>query len=881
MTLLRLLLTLLPLLCGALPAAAQPARPAGTLTAEDIDRLTSLLEDEGRRAEFLRTLEALAAASRAQAGAVGEGTAAPAPAPTPVTRGGTAVGEGAEAEAVPPGGGVQAPAPGAARPGAQPAAPQAAPQGGPQAAAPAAPGRPAAPAAEAEAAPPQSAAAGTAPGAPAGGAPGGAPARGAAPQGAAAPAPAAAPAAPAPTPAPATPAPAATPPAEDSIMAPNTIGAQLLLALSTRLSGLSDSLLRAARTVADLPSLLAAIGALAQDPVTQRRLLDAAWKLVLLLGLGLVAEAAVNRAVARPRARLDALAPAIDARWRFLRRLPLLIGRLILDLLPIAAFAMAVYGLFGLVNPLPTTKLVGLLLAHVYILARGAFALACMLFSPASNHLRLIPCSDALAVAALRWIRRLMLVGVGGYALAEAGLFFGLPWSAYDAILNLTLLVISLMLVRLVLQQREPISAVLRAAPIEPGEEPSGSRLALRGLRNQLAEVWHVLVILWLVASWMVWALALENGFERLLIGTLLTLLVIGLAKALDEGVGRLTGKLLHPSPELAKRWPGLPTRAATYVPPLRLVASLLLGAIALVLVLEVWGLGSLAWFAEGTLGHRLLATLLNIGGTLALALVVWEMANSAIQRRLVRARDVQAVRSARVRTLLPMLRTVVGVVILVFVVLNALSQVGVNVAPLLAGAGVVGLAIGFGSQTLVRDVITGVFLLLEDAVAVGDVVNVGGKGGVVEHLSIRSIKLRDGDGAIHIVPFSAVTTVTNSTRDFAFAMIDILVDYDTDTDVAGTAIKEIVTGMRGEARWQTAIRDDFDLWGVDSLGQLGVQIRGRVRTEPSQRWPVQRELMRRIKRRFEEMGIDLARQVMAPHLWRTGRPPAEEKAAE
>ncbi|MCO6415235.1 mechanosensitive ion channel, partial [Siccirubricoccus sp. KC 17139] len=686
--------------------------------------------------------------------------------------------------------------------------------------------------------------------------------------------PAAAPAAPAAGAAPA--AAPAEPPASDAIIAPNTIGAQVMLALSTRLSGLSDSLLPAVRTVADLPSLLAALGDMAQDPVTQRRLLDAAWKLVLLLGLGLVAEAVVKRAVARPRARLDALAPAIGARWRFLRRLPLLLGRLVLDLLPIAAFGLSVYGLFGLVNPLPTTQLVGLLLAHVYIVARGTFALASMLFSPASRHLRLIPCSDALAGAAVRWLRRLMLVGVGGYALAEAGLFFGLPWSAYDAIVNLTLLVISLMLVRLVLQQRQPISALLRADPLGPEEQPSGSRLALRALRNQLAEVWHVLVILWLAASWMVWALALENGFHRLLTGTLLTLLVIGLAKGLDEGSGRLLDRLLNPSSEMAKRWPGLPSRASTYVPPLRVVVSLLLSAIALVLVLEVWGLGSLAWFKTGTLGQRLLGTLLNIGGTMALALVVWELANGAIQRRLVRARDVGAARSARVRTLLPMLRTVIGVVILIFVVLNALSQVGVNVAPLLAGAGVVGLAIGFGSQTLVRDVITGIFLLLEDAVAVGDVVNVGGKGGVVEHLSIRSIKLRDGDGSVHIVPFSAVTTVTNSTRDFAFAMVDILVDYDTDTDAAGAAIKEIVTGMRGEARWQTAIRDDFDLWGVDTLGQLGVQIRGRVRTEPTQRWPVQRELMRRIKLRFAAMGIDLARQIAAPHLWRAEKAPAE-----
>src|SRR5262249_44752944 len=146
-------------------------------------------------------------------------------------------------------------------------------------------------------------------------------------------------------------------------------------------------------------------------------------------------------------------------------------------------------------------------------------------------------------------------------------------------------------------------------------------------------------------------------------------------------------------------------------------------------------------------------------------------------------SRDAKAARSARVRTLLPMLRTALMITILVIVGFIFLTEIGVNVAPLIAGAGVVGIAIGFGSQTLVRDVITGIFLLFEDAMAVGDVVQVGGLGGVVEQLSIRSIKLRALDGSLHIIPFSAVTTVTNQTRDFAFAVIDVSVGYGQDTD--------------------------------------------------------------------------------------------------
>jgi hypothetical protein len=175
-----------------------------------------------------------------------------------------------------------------------------------------------------------------------------------------------------------------------------------------------------------------------------------------------------------------------------------------------------------------------------------------------------------------------------------------------------------------------------------------------------------------------------------------------------------------------------------------------------------------------------------------------------------------------------------------------------------IAGAGGVGIAVGFGSQRLVQDVITGIFLLLEDAVAVGDVVQLGGLNGVVEHLSIRSIKLRAVDGSLHIIPFSTVTSVTNQTRDFAFAVIDVNVDYGEDTDKVAEALRDIAAEMRQDPRWRPVIRDDLDVMGVDKLGDSGVVMRVRLKTEPSQRWAVAREMNRRIKRRFDELGIEI-----------------------
>ncbi len=744
----RWILLLSVLLCGAPgPAAAQPpvqARPpAATLGAEELDRIGRLLRDDARRAELLRTLEALAAASRAAAG----------PAP--------------------------------------------------------------------EDAPP----------------------------------PAAAPAAPAPAPAP-TPAPAA----EEALIVPNTVGAQLLRSLEGRFSTLADALLGAARAMADIPALWSAVGAVLADPITRVRILEASWKLLILFGIALLLEWLTWRSLAGLRRRVLARAPADGTVWHWMRRLPLVLARLGLDLLPVAAFALVAQGLIGAVRPLPTTQLAGLLIANVYIGARIVFVLARALLAPDAARLRLLPFPDQAAAYAVVWLRRMLLVGLGGYVLAEVGVSFGLAWIAYDTIFNLTLLLISLMLVRIILHQRRAVAEALQAPEPEAGAVVDTARRILIRTRNRLAEIWHLIAILWLLAFWAVSALALENGLERLFTASALTLLVVGLARGLDDLLRRVLERAENPTAEVERRWPGLALRAATYGPALRAILTTAIACGGLVLLLEIWGIHATGWFAAGTLGGRLLDTLFSIGATIVLAILVWEAASSAIRRRLARAADggLPSATSARVRTLLPMLRTVLGAVIAVFVVLSALSQLGVNVAPLLAGAGVVGVAIGFGSQTLVRDVITGVFLLLEDAVAVGDVVSLGGLSGVVEALTIRSIKLRALDGSVHTIPFSAVTTVTNMTRDFSFAVLDVTVGYREDPDRVGEVLKEIGREMRAEPKWQTAMRDDIDVWGVERFGDSGVVIRARAKTEPAARWNVLRELNRRVKIRFGELGIEI-----------------------
>jgi small-conductance mechanosensitive channel len=534
--------------------------------------------------------------------------------------------------------------------------------------------------------------------------------------------------------------------------------------------------------------------------------------------------------------------------------------------------------MIGFVRPLPTTELVLLTANNSYMALRAVMAGSRMLFSPASTHLRLVQVADETAAYITVWVRRIVVVGITGYAVAEAGLLFGLPWSAYDAILRMSLLVVTLLMVIVILQNRGAVAEAMRAAPLAEGETPDRARRLFRGLRDRLADVWHLLAILWLFALWGVWALEVRDGFSRLLSVTALTVLILGLAKLADVLLRRAILRGFRISPDLAKRYPGLEARANRYLPVLKALGSAIIAVLALLFLLEAWGLDAFAWFARGQLGARLLSSLISMGLTVLVGVTVWELANAAIQRHLTKlSKDAQAARSARVRTLLPMLRTMLLFTILVFVALNVLTEIGVNVAPLIAGAGVIGLAVGFGSQTLVRDVITGAFLLFEDAMAVGDVVMVGGLSGVVEQLSIRSIKLRAQDGSVHIIPFSAVTTVTNMTRDFSFAVLDVSVGYGEETDRVCDVLRQIAVEIRADAKFGAVIRDELEILGVERLADSGVLIRSRVKTDPSARWMVGREFNRRIKQRFDKLGIEIPYPHQKLVIERDSRHPAED----
>jgi small conductance mechanosensitive channel len=186
------------------------------------------------------------------------------------------------------------------------------------------------------------------------------------------------------------------------------------------------------------------------------------------------------------------------------------------------------------------------------------------------------------------------------------------------------------------------------------------------------------------------------------------------------------------------------------------------------------------------------------------------------------------------------------------------MSELGVNIGPLLAGAGIIGLAIGFGSQALVRDIITGLFILIEDTISVGEVVTVGAHTGIVEAMSIRVVRLRDLSGAVHTVPWSDVTSVINLTKDFSYYPMEIGVAYREDVDMVIEALKQIGAELQSDPRYSSDMLEPIDVLGVDSFGDNAVVIKARLKTYPLKQWAVGREFNRRMKRRFDELGIEI-----------------------
>lgn len=241
-------------------------------------------------------------------------------------------------------------------------------------------------------------------------------------------------------------------------------------------------------------------------------------------------------------------------------------------------------------------------------------------------------------------------------------------------------------------------------------------------------------------------------------------------------------------------------------------------------------------------------------------ALVVLRLVKTAIDRVGMRmqSRSKTLDDQKRVETLTRVLKYVANVVILLMGALIALGTIGISIAPVLAAAGVVGLAVGFGAQSLVKDYFTGIVLLIENQIRAGDIIEVGGKSGTVENMTLRYVRLRDAEGNVHFVPNGQINSVTNSTMEFAYALIDVGVAYKEDIDASIQVMQQVGAQLAEDKEWRLKITEPMSTFGVQQLADSAVMIRVRFKTLPGEQWAVRREYNKRIKAAFDRVGIEI-----------------------
>ena len=249
----------------------------------------------------------------------------------------------------------------------------------------------------------------------------------------------------------------------------------------------------------------------------------------------------------------------------------------------------------------------------------------------------------------------------------------------------------------------------------------------------------------------------------------------------------------------------------------------------------------------------------------LLVADLLWQATKTAIDRKLAEAEDLgqpntdEARRRARMRTLLPIFRNILFVVVIAVAVLMVLAAMGFEIGPLVAGLSVVGVAIGFGCQNFIRDIVAGMFYLLDDAFRVGEYIQSGNYKGTVEGFSIRSVKLRHHRGPVYTVPFSLLGAVQNQSRDWVIDKLMVGITYDSDLERARKLIKQIGLDLQKDEEFAPLILEPLKMQGVENLGDFAVQIRMKMMTLPGEQFVIRRKAYAMIKKAFDENGIKFA----------------------
>ncbi|MFF7395682.1 mechanosensitive ion channel domain-containing protein [Achromobacter sp. NPDC008082] len=471
-------------------------------------------------------------------------------------------------------------------------------------------------------------------------------------------------------------------------------------------------------------------------------------------------------------------------------------------------------------------------------------------FAVRHPHLRLLPMNDELAKYWNAWLVRVVAAAGYGTLLIDPVVSAALSPALGRLASMIIMLAVYVYAVRVIWQNRHSVRDRLNRHAATAATF-MGSRL------HFLSRIWHVLGIAYFTILLIVSQIDPLNALPFMARATAQTLLVIGVGSLLILLLNTVLAKPIRLSDDLRRRLPLLEARVNAYVPAILKVIGWIIRVVVVLLILDAWQAFDLSRWLASDAGGAAIKMVLNIAIVLLIAALAWTVIASIIEHRLSQSEG-RGMPSARERTLLALFRNAALIVIVTMTLMVLLSQIGIDVGPLIAGAGVVGLAIGFGAQKLVQDIITGVFIQLENGMNENDVVQVAGVFGTVEKMTIRSVGIRTLDGGYHLVPFSSVDVVANHMRDFSYHLGEYTIAHRESVDDAIEHLRAAFAELMTDSVLGPEILEEMTVAGVTAVNDKGVTIRILIKTTPGMQWAVQRGYNRLLKKHFDAAGIEL-----------------------
>ena len=542
----------------------------------------------------------------------------------------------------------------------------------------------------------------------------------------------------------------------------------------------------------------------------------------------------------------------------FIKKLITNSAQVLFALIPYGAMLASLFILFKLFPSFALGHSLALVFFTTLFFYQMALQILRALVSPDAAQNRILPINDETANYYWIWGQRFTHYTAIYFMVVQFLNIVQVDPLSFAFIKGILLVVFPIVISAFIMQVAREIRARYEKYRKEEGDKALLKHKSLGGIKP-VVRYWAALAIAYVWAIFLFQLTNYEMGFSYLLKATLftaITILALIMALRLQEWLFK---KFFAVNEKIKERFPDLEEKTNRYIALFGKALRAILFIMAIGVAAEVWGI-PVSEFVASKAGSLIILRAIAIIITIGAVFAIIEMSNflsDYLLKEEGKGEEKKPV-TQKTKTLVPIVRTSVNIAAGFIGGIVILDRVGVNTTPILAGAGIVGLAVGFGAQTLVKDLINGLFILFEESVRVGDYVDLGKNDGIVEAVGLRTVKLRDVNGNFHVVPNSSIDTITNMSKDFSRTVIDVGVAYREDVDQVMEILREIGEGMQKDPEHGKSILEPIEIFGLQKFDDSAVIVRARLTTKPLKQWGLKREFNLRLKRVFDERGIEI-----------------------